>query len=562
MAAKKSLGDSLVQEGAITTEQLKGALDEEKNTGERLIKVLVKKGFIAEEDLAAFVSNKLGLLRIELGNYVIDPKVIDVVPEELARKYDLVPVLKIGNRLTCAMVDPWDIFALDEVRMKTNLIIEPAVATETEVKKVINEYYGAKGSFEDIVKSVKQDNAAAEDVLDIDIEQLKGAVEEPAVIRLVNLMIAKAVNQDASDIHLEPEETELKVRFRVDGIMHEEPSLPRHIQAAIISRVKILSNLDISERRLPQDGRFNVNVEGKNIDIRTSAIPTIYGESVVLRLLDMSNACRELSSLGFAKEVLSGFEKLITSPNGIILVTGPTGCGKTTTLYASLNKISTVEKSIVTIEDPVEYRLGGIRQIQVDTKVGLTFSAGLRSVLRHDPDIVMVGEIRDFETAEIAAHAALTGHLVFSTLHTNSAAGAILRIINMGIEPYLVAYSVIGALAQRLVRKLCVHCKQAFEPQNELKEELGLRADESITLFKANGCPKCSNTGYRGRVGIYELINIDAKIGDLIITKSSINEIEQYAKSTGMISLYEDGLQKVKKGITTFEEILRVTKEQ
>lgn len=534
---KKSLGESLVDEGIITAEQLKEAKQDEKRTGQRLRKVLVKKGLIAEEDLVSFLSTKLGLPRIELGNYLIDTKITDLVPENLARKYELIPVLKIGNRLTCAMLDPWNIFALDEIRMKTNLTIEPAVATESEIKKALDQYYGAKGSMEDLIKTIDEGKLGIKEGVEVDTKKLKGIVEEPVVIKLVNLVIMKAVKERASDIHIEPEEEALKVRLRVDGMLHEEPSPPKYLQSAIISRIKIMAMLDIAEKRKPQDGRFTIKAEGREIDVRVSCVPTVYGENVVLRLLDVATALLDLKDIGFSKEILGKYQKLIVRPHGIILVTGPTGSGKTSTLYASLDKINTAEKNIITIEDPVEYKLAGIRQTQINPKVDLTFANGLRSILRQDPDIIMVGEMRDLETAEIAIQAALTGHLVFSTLHTNDAPGAITRMVDMGVEPYLVSSSVIGVLAQRLVRTVCKDCK-------------------------GKGCDKCMKTGYKGRIGIFELMPIDDNIRNLIVAKKPTGEIRKKAIEAGMISLKDDGNAKVKAGLTTVEEVLRVTEEE
>ena len=534
---KKSLGESLVDEGIITADQLKQAQAEEKRQGTRLRQAIVKLGFMAEDDLVAFVSDKLGIPRIELGNYLIDPKIAELVPEALARKYMAIPVLKIGNRLTCAMVDPWNIFALDEMRMKTGLTIEPAVATEAEIKKSLEQYYGAKGSMEDLIKTIDADKLGIKEGEEIDTKKLQGIVEEPVVIKLVNLIVVKAVKEGASDIHIEPEESALKTRFRVDGMLHEVSSPPKHLQSAIISRIKIMANLDIAERRKPQDGRFSIKMEGRGIDVRVSCVPTIFGENVVLRLLDVASALLTLEKLGFSKDTREKFEKLIKRPHGIILVTGPTGSGKTTTLYAALDKINTVEKHIITVEDPVEYRLEGIRQIQINPKVELTFANGLKSILRQDPDVIMVGEMRDFETAEIAIQAALTGHLVFSTLHTNDAPGAVTRMVDMGVEPFLVSSSIIGVLAQRLVRVPCKSCS-------------------------GKGCDKCMKTGYKGRVGIYELMPVNEEIRNLIIAKRPTDEIRKKALEAGMVPLKEDGDEKVKEGFTTKEEVARATQEE
>ncbi len=567
---KRSLGESLVEEGIITADQLKKAQEEERRTGEHLRKTLVRLGFIAEEDLVMFLSEKLSIPRIELSNYLIDPKIIELIPEALARKHELIPILKIGNRLTSAMVDPWNVFAIDEIRAKTGLIIEPAVATEGEIKKALNEYYGAKGSIEDLIKSIDEKKIGVEEGKEIDVKKLRGIVEEPVVIKLVNMIIMKAIQERSSDIHIEPEETSLSTRFRVDGMLHEVSSPPKHLQSAIISRIKIMAELNIAERRIPQDGRFTIKMEGKQIDVRVSCVPTIYGENVVLRLLDASNAVLGLDSLGFSKEVLSKFEKLIRRPHGIILVTGPTGSGKTTTLYAALNKINTVEKNIITIEDPVEYKLEGIRQIQINPKVDLTFANGLRSILRQDPNIIMVGEMRDRETSEIAIQAALTGHLVFSTLHTNDAPGAVTRMVDMGVEPFLVSSSVIGVLAQRLVRTVCPDCKEKYTPTKEELKDIGFlneptnprtREQHKIVFSRGKGCAKCMDTGYKGRIGIYELMIPDEKIRNAIISKSSSDEIRKLAAANGMLTLKDDGIQKIKEGLTTVEEVLRVTQD-
>lgn len=558
---RKSLGESLVEEGIITPEQFKQVQAEEKHTGQRLRKVLVKMGLIAEEDLVLFISGKLGLPRIELAEYLIDPKVAELVPEALARKYDLIPVLKIGNRLTCAMLDPWNVFALDEIRMKTNYIIEPAIATEAEIKKALDQYYGAKGTMEEVIKTIDKDKFGIEEEKEIDLKKLKGIVEEPVVMKLVNLIIMKAVKERASDIHIEPEEEVLKARFRVDGMLHEVSSPPKRLQSAIISRIKVMANLDISERRIPQDGRFTIKMEGKGIDVRVSCVPTIFGENVVLRLLDVSTALLSLDQLGFSQQILEKYQKLITRPHGIILVTGPAGSGKTTTLYASLDKINTVEKNIITIEDPVEYKLEGVRQIQINPKVNLTFANGLRSILRQDPNIIMVGEMRDFETSEIAIQTALTGHLVFSTLHANNASAAVIRMIDMGVEPFLVSSSVIGVLAQRLVRTICPKCKEKYKPAKEELKDIGLTEDEKVDFYRGKGCDECVKTGYRGQIGIYELMVPDDSIRNLIIAKSPTEEIRRKAVALGMLTLIEDGIGKIKQGLTTVEEVLRVTQE-
>ena len=562
MKHKRSLGETLVEEGIISREQLTQAQEEEKRSGQHLRKVVVRMGLIEEEDLVELLSDKLNVPRIELGNYLIDPKIVELVPEPLARKYDLMPVFKIGNRLTCAMVDPWNVFALDELRMKTNFTIEPAVATEAEIRRSLDEHYGVKGSMEEVIRSINEEKPRLKDQKELDLKELEGIVKEPVVIKLVNLMIIEAVHQGASDIHIEPEEKNLNMRFRVDGMLREIPSPPKHLQSALISRIKILADLDIAERRVPQDGRFNIRMEGKEIDVRVSCLPTLYGENVVLRLLDVSSALLSLTQLGFSKEVLDRYQRLIHEPYGIILVTGPTGSGKTTTLYSSLDKINTVEKNIITIEDPIEYRLNGIRQTQVNVKVNFTFVNGLRSILRQDPNVIMVGEIRDRETAEIAIQAALTGHLVFSTLHTNDAAGAVTRLTDMGIEPFLVASSVLGILAQRLMRTICKDCKEEYEPSAEALKVFGTDLPVGMKFFKGRGCAKCMATGYRGRLGVFELMIPDEKIRDLTMKKGTRSDIKKHAQWLGMKTLREEGVRKIQEGLTTVEEVLRVSREE
>lgn len=561
---KKTLADTLVEIGLLTIEQVKEAQGEERRAGTPFRKAILQKGFIAEEDLISFMANSLSLPRIELGNYIIDPKIISLVPEELARKHLIIPVLKIGNSLTCAMVDPLHIFAIDELRNSTGFDIEPAVATEKEIKKALDEYYGAKGSIEDIIRTIDKERLGLKEGQELDLKKLQEASGEPPVIRLVNLMIMQAVTDGASDIHLEPEEDCLRVRYRVDGILHDAPTVPNYLQSAIASRIKVLSNLNIAERRAAQDGRFQMKMENRAIDIRVSVMPTIYGENVVMRLLDRSSAVLSLPKLGFSKEVLDKYQRLIRRPYGIILVTGPTGSGKTTTLYGSLHIINSGEKNIVTIEDPVEYHLAGVRQIQVDQKAGISFANGLRSILRQDPDIIMVGEIRDKETAEIAIQAALTGHLVFATLHTNDAPGAVTRLVDMGLEPFLLSSSLIGVLAQRLVRSICKECKEEYAPTREALSDMGYDGPRSseVKFYRGKGCPKCLGTGYKGRIGIFELMLADEKIRALITAKAPLDEIKRQAENSGMASLKDDGMQKAKEGLTTAEEVLRITLQE
>lgn len=534
---KKSLGESLVEKGLITDEQLRQVELEARANAQPLRSIIIKKGLITEDDLTGFLSQQFDLPLIDLTNYLIEPEVIDLIPEDLARKHLLVPILKIGNSLTVAMVDPLDVFALDEVQMKTGFDIEPALATETAIKKAVEQHYRAKGSMEEVIKSLDRQKLEIKTGQESEVKKLQGIAEEPPVIKMVNLMIIEAVHEGASDIHIEPEENALKIRFRIDGLLHERTGPPHYLQSAIISRIKIMSDLDISERRVPQDGRIQMKMEGRDIDIRISCIPTIYGENVVLRLLDRSQVLLEPKQLGFSPSILEQYEKLIRCPHGIILVCGPTGSGKTTTLYASLNAINSEDKNIITIEDPIEYHLAGIRQMQVNSKVGLRFANSLSAVLRQDPDIIMVGEIRDVETAKAAVQAALTGHLVFSTLHTNDAPGAVTRLIDMEVEPFLITSSVIGVLSQRLVRTICKECN-------------------------GQGCKKCIQSGLKGRLGIFELMVPDERIRKMINARASSDEIRKVAIEAGMQSLREDGQNKVNDGITTLEEVMRVAEEK
>ena len=559
---KKTLPETLVEIGLLTAGQVKEAQREEKETGQPLRRVIVQKGFISEDDLVAFLSSNMNLPRIELASYIIEPEVISLIPEELARKHQIVPVFKIGNSLTCAMFDPLNIFAIDEVRNKIGFDIDPAVATEKEIKRALDEYYSAKGNIQDIIKTIDKERLGLKEGQELELKKLQEISGEAPVVRLVNLMIMQAVHDAASDIHIEPDEEDLKVRCRVDGILHDYPAIPKYLQSALSSRIKVLANLNIAERRAPQDGQFQMKMENRQIDIRVSAVPTIYGENLVLRLLDRGTIILSLSELGFAKDVQDKYEKIIRRPYGIILVCGPTGSGKTTTLYSSLHLINSKEKNIITIEDPVEYRLSGIRQTQLDPKAGVSFSAGLRSMLRQDPDIIMVGEIRDKETAEIAIQAALTGHLVLSTLHTNDAAGAVTRLIDMGIEPFLISSSLNAVLSQRLIRLVCKDCKEEYSPSEEVLKKMGLAGQRDIKFARGKGCMRCKDSGYKGRIGIFELMIVDDKLRALIASKAPREEIKRSAESAGMLSLKEDGFNKVKERITTLEEVLRFTQEE
>ena len=562
---KKPLSETLVELGLLTVQQVKEAQKEEQETAKPFRKIIVQKGFISEEDLVAFMASSMNLARLELANYIIDPQVIALIPEELARKHQIIPVFKIGNSLTCAMFDPLNIFAIDELRNKTGFDIEPASSTEKEIKKALDEYYSARGNIEDILKVIDKERLGLKDGQELELKKLQEISGEAPVVRLANLTIMQAIYDGASDIHIEPEEEAIKIRYRIDGILHDYPDIPKYLQSALVSRIKILANLNIAERRLPQDGRFQMKMENRQIDIRVSIIPTVYGENVVMRLLDRGSLALSLSALGLTPEIRQMYEKMIRRLHGIILVCGPTGSGKTTTLYASLNLINSKDKNIITIEDPVEYRLAGVRQMQAEPKIGVTFAAGLRSILRQDPDVIMVGEIRDKETAEIAIQAALTGHLVFSTLHTNDAAGAVARLIDMGIEPFLISSSLNAVLSQRLVRAICKECKEEYIPSPEVLKDLGIYAEakvKEIKFSRGQGCLRCKNTGYKGRVGLYELMTIDDNIRNLIVAKGSREEIKKTAQAAGMKALKDDGLAKVLAGLTTAEEALRFIQEE
>jgi len=488
---------------------------------------------------------------VDLDSYLIEGKVIDLVPESLARRYQLIPLFKIGNALTVAMADPHNIHALDEVMLKTGCEVEPVVSTEIQIRRAIDQYYGVGGSIEEIVKGFAEEGP----------EPLETGEEAPA-IKLLNLVMAKAIRDGASDIHLEPNEKGVYTRYRIDGVLHEVSSLPKNIQSAIISRVKVMGNMDIAESRAPQDGRSHIKMEGKEIELRISTFPTIYGENVVIRILDQSSALMGLEDLGFSKHMIGYYETLVKRPHGIILVTGPTGSGKTTTLYASLNSINCPEKNIITIEDPVEYRLNLIRQTQINPKAGLTFATAIRSVLRQDPDVIMVGEIRDLESAQAAVRAASTGHLVFSTLHTNDAPGALTRLMDMGVEPYLISSSVVGALAQRLVRTICPKCRERYQPEDRIVKTLGVANVKEPVFYWGKGCKSCRQTGYRGRIALFELLGVNDRIQDLISQRKPASMIRKVARETqGMKTLREDGVDKVLKGITTIDEVNKVSFE-
>lgn len=545
--------DLLLKEGLIDQEKLAKAREETKRTGLSMGNALEKLGYITYEDIIKVQATALGLPYMDLSDYIVDAGLVELIPVETAKKHKAVPLFKIGNALTVGMVDPKDIEAIDNIRRISKVdMVDPVLVSERGIQKVIDSYYGAGETVDAIVKSIDEKK-----VLPKGGKVFGKSLDDTSVIDLINIMFAQAVKDRVSDIHLEPTDETLRVRFRVDGLLREVTVIPKTMQSAIISRIKILSKMDIAESRKPQDGRIRLKLENKDLDIRVSTFPTIHGENVVMRLLDKTSVLLGLKEVGMLENDLKLFEKVIRRPNGIILVTGPTGSGKTSTLYAALTVINSIEKNIVTIEDPAEYELPLIRQTQVNPLAGVTFANGLRGILRQDPDVIMVGEIRDKETADVAIHAALTGHLVFSTLHTNDAASALTRLIDMGVEPFLASSSVIGILAQRLVRLICDKCKEPYSPAADVLKDLDFK--RGTQFFRGKGCPKCNNTGLKGRTGIFELLVITEEIRRLIDEKKSADEIGKKARESGMRTLRDDGLLKAKEGLTTLEEVLRVT---
>jgi type IV pilus assembly protein PilB len=562
----EKIGEILIKRGLVTEKQIQEALAEQKRSKNktRLGSILIKRGYITEDQLVDSLSKELGIPAVNLSRYEISRQAVKLIPVEIANKYQIIPIDKVGNTITLAMVDPLNIFAIDDVKFMTGCNVEPVVSAEVSIKNAIEKYYDTGVSIKDVMKDVEEsvvEIVEEEKAEEEDITKLKAQVKEAPVVKLVNLFITDAVKRGASDIHLEPYENDFRVRYRIDGVLYEVMSPPLQLKSAIISRIKIMAELDIAERRLPQDGRIKVRVGGRMIDLRVSTLPTLFGEKVVMRILDRSSLSLDLATLGFEKDEFEKFMKGITTPYGIILITGPTGSGKTTTLYAALHKINTTETNIMTAEDPVEYNLPGINQVQTKPEIGLTFASSLRAFLRQDPDIVMVGEIRDYETAEIAIKAALTGHLVLSTLHTNDAPSAVSRLLNMGVEPFLISSSLLMTVAQRLVRKICSHCKERVVLSPEVIERLGLSKEEvnATTFFKGRGCDDCSNTGYRGRTAIYEVMSVTDPIRELILQKVPAGEIKEKARALGMRTLRENAIRKLKQGITTAEEVLRVT---
>lgn len=566
-ASKRDLAELLIEEKLITERQLKRALELQKSSNEKLEKILVSLGFVTEKDITEIIGKQMGVMFVDLESHEIDLELIRSVPEHLVRRYKIVPVGQLENKLTLAMVDPLNVLAIDDIRLITGFDIQPVICTEDAIAKVINRHFGAT-ELQEVQETVKgitpvegapSLEAIAEEE-EISIDKLKELVDEAPIVRVVNLIISQAINDKASDIHIQPEPKQVRVRYRIDGVLHDVMSPPKHIQAPMVSRVKIMASMDISERRLPQDGKIHIRNNDREFDLRVSTIPTIYGEKVVLRILDKSSVMLGLDKLGFLPDTRSQFEDLVLKPYGMILVTGPTGSGKSTTLYSCLNKLNTGIQNILTIEDPIEYQLTGVNQVAVNDKAGLSFANALRSFLRQDPDIIMVGEIRDSETARIAVEAALTGHLVLSTLHTNDAPSAITRLIEMGIEPFLVSSALIGVLAQRLTRIICTNCKEPFSPPIESikKFGLGMYTGDEIRFFRGRGCDNCKQTGYKGRTGIYELMPMTDRIRALTLQRASSADIRKAAMEESMRTLQDDGIRKVLDGVTSIEEMLRV----
>ncbi len=548
----KRLGDLLVSRGLITPEQLKIALEIQKSTGRLLGEILVELGFVDQSTVSSVLSRDFGLQYLpSLEDVIPDPQALALVPQEVARKYGVVPLHLEENILTVVVADPFDVVAIDALRRLTGKAIKTACAPEKEIAKAIDLWYTETEAFDDLVKRTIELAGAAE-----------LGLEEPPIIKLVNQIIVTAIERRATDIHLEPEKNVLIVRYRIDGILHVWKLLPKALARSIVSRIKVMANLDISETRIPQDGRISFFFAGRHIDLRVSTYPTAEGENIVLRLLDKSKLITKVSELGYSKFQMETFRRILSHNHGIVLVTGPTGCGKTTTLYAALLEINSTQINIMTIEDPIEYELPFIRQSQINPKAGFTFAKGLRALMRQDPDVILVGEIRDSETLEVALHAALTGHLVLSTLHTNNAISAIPRLLYMGANPYILASSLAGIVAQRLVRVVCPHCKESYKASehemNILKRHLDLGPFSEVTLFRGKGCEKCHKTGYLGRTAISEVFEVTSEIYDAIVRGGKETGIEAILKRQGFVSMLQDGLSKAMDGITTIEEVLRV----
>ena len=576
------IGELLLKEKRITPQQLQEALTHQRQHGGKLGFNLIKLGYVRDEEITALLSKQYGVPSIALGQFAIDPSVLKLVPAETAQKYQIVPLARAGATLTIAMTDPTNVFAMDDIKFMTGYNVEPVVASESAVIAAIEQYYGARLTGPPVPASALEvasraldemplaptgdsDVQVLEEYEEISVETLARQGEEAPVIKLVNVILMSAIQKGASDIHIEPYEKDLRIRFRIDGVLYAVMQPPMKFRDAIISRVKIMSKLDIAEKRLPQDGRIKIRFQDqgqpKDIDFRVSVLPTLFGEKIVMRLLDRDKLMLDMTKLGFEQESLDRYEAAIARPWGMVLVTGPTGSGKTNTLYSSISRLNTAETNIMTAEDPVEFNLSGVNQVQVRENIGLNFAAALRSFLRQDPNIILVGEVRDFETAEIAVKAALTGHLVLSTLHTNDAPSTVNRLMNMGIEPFLVASSLNLVCAQRLVRRVCPHCQEPHPIPAQALVQAGFSQDDAKTVVPVmgRGCDKCNQTGYRGRVGLYEVMEITDELRELILIGASAQELRRKAVEEGMLTLRSSGLRKVKDGVTSIDEVLRET---
>lgn len=545
---RKRLGDLLVEAGLITEDQLQSTL-KEKSSGQKLGDALLQRGYITEQQLIEVLEFQLGIPHISLYRYPFDTKLFNLISKETAKRNRLIPLKKEGDKLFVAMADPMDYFAIDDLRLSTGFQIETAIATKDDILRAINKYYDIDEGFEELMGDLSGGNTQEE-------EKING--DDSPIVRLVNQLLANASAMKASDIHIDPQETKVLIRYRIDGILRTERVLPKHMQGLLTARIKIMSNLDITEHRVPQDGRIKVNLDFHPIDLRVSTLPTVYGEKIVMRILDLGSSLNDINKLGFNKLNLSRFMNLIEKPTGIVLITGPTGSGKSSTLYAALNKLNNEEVNIITVEDPVEYQLEGINQVQVNSNVGMTFAKGLRSILRQDPNIIMVGEIRDQETAEIAVRASLTGHLVLSTIHTNDSLSTVTRLVDMGVEPFLVASSVTGIVAQRLVRRVCRDCAEEQAPTKREIEIFARRGMKLEKVVRGRGCSSCNMTGYKGRIAIHEVLVINDDMRRVIMNEDSFTKLRELAIKNKTIFLIDDGMLKVKQGLTTTEEVLRV----
>ena len=556
------LGDRLIEAGLITKTQLDKALEEQKRTGGLIGSSLIKLGFLKEDDLLQFLSKQFGFPAVDLTKVEIPAELLKLIPSEVVQKHKVLPVSRAGSTLVIATSDPTNYLVIDDIKFLTGYNIDVVVAEETALKEAINRYYDQSASLMDVMSDLEDlELEVVGDDEEVSIEELQKSTSDAPVVKLVNVILTEAIGKEASDIHIEPYEKHFRVRYRIDGVLHEIMNPPMRLKNAITSRMKIMSSLDIAERRLPQDGRIKLKTAAKEMDFRVSVLPTLFGEKIVLRLLDKSALQLDMTKLGFEVQALKDFQEAIYQPYGMVLVTGPTGSGKTTSLYSALSELNKVTQNISTAEDPVEYNLPGINQVQMHEEIGLSFAAALRAFLRQDPDIIMVGEIRDFETAEIAIKAALTGHLVLSTLHTNDAPSTIHRLLNMGVEPFLVTSSVNLILAQRLVRKICSECRQPHDLNPHALVEMGMPLEEAVSTqaYRGTGCERCSHTGYKGRIALYEVLPLREDLKELILEGGSAGELKRAAQQSGMKTLRQSGLHKIREGVTTAEEVLRVT---